>query len=235
MTIDGTVVHDAEMIRVMVVDDHKMFAQTLLRVLGEEPDMDIVGTATSVAEARTMARSYRPDVVLMDYRLPDGLGTEAARMIREDRPETKVVMLTGFPEDAVLITAIEVGCSGYMTKDGAVEEAISAVRAAAAGEALISPAMLVRLLPKLRRDSHRAAYTLSARELDVLRLLAQGMPNAAIADHLVLSVNTVRKHVQSILNKLNAHSKLEALATAVRQGLVEMGGDEQGLPGRTSR
>ncbi|HLI56340.1 MAG TPA: response regulator transcription factor, partial [Actinomycetota bacterium] len=139
-----------KIIKVMLVDDHVMFAQTLLRVLKDEADLDVVATASSVAEARSRARIYQPDVVLMDYRLPDGLGTEAARMIREDRPETKVVMLTGFPEDSVLLTAIEVGCSGYMTKDGAVQEAISAVRAAAAGEALISPAMLARLLPKLR-------------------------------------------------------------------------------------
>jgi DNA-binding NarL/FixJ family response regulator len=228
MAADGTVVSEPGTIRVMVVDDHKMFAETLLRVLAEEPDLQVVGTATSVAEARTLARTESPDVVLMDYRLPDGLGTDAARQIREDRPATKVVILTGFPEDSVLITAIEVGCSGYMTKDGAVEEAISAVRAGAAGEALIPPAILARLLPKLRRESSRTSYSLSARELDVLRLIAQGLPNQAIADDLVLSVNTVRKHVQSILNKLDAHSKLEALATAVRQGLVEMGGAATG-------
>lgn len=213
------------MIKVLLVDDHRMFVQPLLRVLADEPDLMVVGTARSVEEACSLARVERPDVVLMDYRLPDGLGTDAARMIRAERPETKIVMLTGFPEDSVLITAIEAGCSGYMTKDGAVQEAISAVRAAAAGEALISPFMLARLLPRLRREQPRAIDALSTREIEVLRLVAQGMQNAAIADHLVLSVNTVRKHVQSILTKLGAHSKLEALATAVRHGLVEMGGD----------
>lgn len=213
-------------IRVLLVDDHKMFAQTLFRVLSDEADIEVIGIAGSVAEGRELASRRPPDVVLMDYRLPDGLGTDAARILREDRPETKVVMLTGFPEDTVLISAIEAGCSGYIAKNGPVEEAIAAVRAAAAGEALISPAMLVRLLPKLRRDAHKVPYTLSTRELEVLRLLAEGMPNAAIADRLVVSVNTIRKHVQSILAKLNAHSKLEALSIAVRQGLVEMGGDE---------
>lgn len=211
-------------IRVMLVDDHVMFSQTLLRVLADEPDLEVVATASSVADGRSRARIYRPDVVLMDYRLPDGLGTDAARLIREDRPETKVVMLTGFPEDSVLLTAIEIGCSGYMTKDGAVQEAISAVRAAAAGEALISPMMLARLLPKLRRDPNRVSYSLSSRELDVLRLMAEGLPNGAIADRLFVSINTIRKHVQSILTKLGAHSKLEALAIAVRQGLVDMAG-----------
>ena len=213
-------------IKVMLVDDHVMFSQTLLRVFRDEPDFDVVATASSVAEGRSLARIYRPDVVLMDYRLPDGLGTDAARLIRQDRPETKVVMLTGFPEDSVLLSAIEAGCSGYMTKDGAVQEAISAVRAAAAGEALISPMLLARLLPRLRRDAERLSYEITSRELEVLHLMAEGLPNAAIADRLVLSVHTVRKHVQSILNKLGAHSKLEALAIAVRQGLVDMAGSQ---------
>jgi DNA-binding NarL/FixJ family response regulator len=210
----------------MLVDDHEMFLQTLLLALRGEPDLDVVGTATSIAESRAVARRYRPDVVLMDQRLPDGLGTEAARLIRSERPETRVVMLTGFPDDSVLISAIEAGCSGYVTKNGAVEELVAAVRSASMGEALIPPLLLVRLLPKLRRDPRRMAYSLSDRELDVLRLLAQGMLNAAIADHLVVSVNTVRKHVQSILLKLGAHSKLEALAIAARQGIVEIGADE---------
>ena len=132
-------------------------------------------------------------------------------------------MLTGFPDDGVIIAAIEAGCSGYITKNGDVAELVAAVRAAAMGEALIPPFLLVRLLPTLRREPRRMAYGLSDRELDVLRLLAQGMVNAAIAEHLVLSVNTVRKHVQSILLKLDAHSKLEALAIAARQGIVEIG------------
>ena len=216
---------DRETIKVMVVDDHTLFSQTLGRVLGNEPDLEMVGTAGSVVEARAMARRAQPDVVLMDYRLSDGVGTEAARQIREDRPETKVVMLTGFPEDSVLIAAIGVGCSGYIAKDAAVEEVISAVRAAAAGEALIPPEMLLRLLPRLRRDTHHTVFTLSSRELDVLRLLARGLSNAAMADEMALSVNTIRKHVQSILAKLDAHSKLEALAKAVQGGLVEIGRD----------
>ncbi|HWD09896.1 MAG TPA: response regulator transcription factor [Actinomycetota bacterium] len=214
-------------IKVMLVDDHVMFAETLVRVLKDEPDLDVVATASSVAEGRSRARIYKPDVVLMDQRLPDGLGTEAARLIRGDRPETKVVMLTGFPEDSVLLTAIEVGCSGYMTKDSVVQEAISAVRAAAAGEALISPTMLARLLPRLRRDADRGSYALSSRELDVLQLMAEGLPNGAIADRLVVSINTVRKHVQSILSKLGAHSKLEALSIAVRHRLVDMAVSKQ--------
>ncbi len=217
---------DSPTIRVMLVDDHEMFLQTLLLALRGEPDLEVVGTTTSIVESLAVARRSRPGVVLMDQRLPDGMGTEAARLIRSEYPETKVVMLTGFPDDAVLVSAIEAGCSGYITKNGAVEELVAAVRSASVGEALIPPSMLARLLPKLRRDPHHVAYSLSSRELDVLRLLARGMLNAEIAEHLVLSVNTVRKHVQSILLKLDAHSKLEALAIAVRQGIVEIGADE---------
>jgi DNA-binding NarL/FixJ family response regulator len=210
-------------IRIMVVDDHQLLTQSLLIVLEEEADFEVVATASTVAEALTMARRHRPDVVLMDYRLPDGHGTDAARLLREENPDVKVVMLTGFPDDAILVAAIEAGCSGYITKESAVAEAISAVRAAHAGEALISPSMLVRLLPKLRRDYRGVGATLTERELEVLNLLAQGQQNQAVADQLYLSVNTVRKHVQSILSKLNAHSKLEAVAIAVREGMIKLG------------
>jgi len=212
----------------MVVDDHQLLTQSLLMVLKEEEDLTVVATAASVAEAQVTARRTVPDVVLMDYRLPDGLGTDAARLIRADNPAIKVVMLTGFPDDSILLAAIEAGCSGYITKDSAVGEAISAVRAAHAGEALISPAMLARLLPKLRRDYRGVGSSLTDREREVLRLLAQGSQNQAVADQLFLSVNTVRKHVQSILTKLGAHSKLEAVAIAVREGVIELGDDGPG-------
>ena len=210
-------------IKVMVVDDHQLLTQSLLMVLGDEPDLEVVATAASVAEARLMARRHQPDVALMDYRLPDGLGTDAARQIRQENPETKVVMVTGFPDDAILVAAIEAGCSGYITKESAITEAISAVRAAHAGEALISPPMLARLLPKLRRDYRGVGSTLTEREREVLALLAKGSQNQAVADQLFLSVNTVRKHVQSILSKLGAHSKLEAVAIAAREGVIELG------------
>jgi two-component system response regulator DevR len=227
-------VSDNPQIKVMVVDDHQLLTQSLLMVLAEEPDFEVVATAASVAEAQLMARRHPPDVALMDYRLPDGLGTEAARLIRQENPEVKVVMLTGFPDDSILVAAIEAGCSGYITKDSAVTEAISAVRAAHAGEALISPSMLARLLPKLRRDYRGVGSTLTDRELEVLQLLAKGSQNQAVADHLFLSINTVRKHVQSILSKLGAHSKLEAVAIAVREGIIELGDNGHGSASRRS-
>src|SRR5256885_7283833 len=161
-------------VKVMVVDDHQLLTESLLMVFEEESDMTVVATAASVAEARLKARRHLPDVVLMDYRLPDGLGTDAARFIREENPDIRIVMLTGFPDDAILVAAIEAGCSGYITKDSAVGEAISAVRAAHAGEALISPAMLARLLPKLRRDHPGGRPAPTRREREGLKLPAPG-------------------------------------------------------------
>jgi DNA-binding NarL/FixJ family response regulator len=131
-----------------------------------------------------------------------------------------VVILTAVEDEAVLAAAIEAGCAGFLTKTASVEELVGAVRQAAAGEAVISPALLVRLLPRLHRREQPTRFELTPRELDVLKLLAGGMSNAAIADDLNLSVNTVRNHVANLLMKLGVHSKLEALSVAVREGLV---------------
>lgn len=153
--------------------------------------------------------------------MPDQDGVELARQIKGRFPAIMVVMLTGSADDRVLLAAIEAGCSGFLTKDRAAAEVADAVRAAAQGEALISPAMLARLLPKLSR-SHRSLGTdLTERERGILTLLALGRTNRVIADELRLSVNTIRNYVQSILAKLGAHSKLEAVSTAVREGIID--------------
>lgn len=211
-------------IRVLIVDDHRMVAEGLASSLREDPAIDVVGLAGTAAEADEMARLHRPDVVLMDFGLPDGDGAQAARKIREHRPETKVVMVTSFVDDAILLAAIDAGCSGFIPKQKPSAEVLAAVKAAHEGEALISPSMLVRLLPRLRRSAPGTpAPTLSARELEVLRLMAEGVGNKEIAKRLFVSVNTVRNHVQGILEKLEAHSKLEAVAVATRQGIIGRG------------
>lgn len=172
------------------------------------------------AAALEAALTTNPDVVLMDYRLPDGDGVDAARKIKRDRPDTKVVMLTAVSDDTVLSQAIQAGCSGYLTKDHTVDELILAVRAAYNGEALISPAMLSRLLDRLS-DRSRPGSDLTARETEVLRLLADGRSNQAIAKALDIRLATVRNHVQRVIEKLHAHSKLEAVAVALRLGLIQ--------------
>lgn len=210
-------------IRVLVVDDHQLLTQALFAALDGEDGIEVVGAAGSVEEGCSLAASRLPDVVLMDHRLPDGNGVEAARAIRAERPDTKVVMLTATTDDEVLVAAIEAGCSGYITKHRSVAELVAAVRSAHAGEVLISPAMLARLLPKLRPQP-RGVAELSVREREVLTLVAEAMTTPDIAKALYLSQHTVRNHIQNILNKLGAHSKLEAVATAIRTGLIRYPG-----------
>lgn len=207
-------------IRVLICDDHRVVAEGLAMVLGAQPDMEVVGVAGGVAEVCEMEASLRPDVVLMDYALPDGDGVAATATIKAVRPDVRVVMLTSFVDVDVLVAAIEAGCSGFVTKHKAAEELTTAVRLAAEGEALVSPDMLARLLPRLRPSYHGVGADLTPREREVLDLLAQGESKEAIARRLFLSANTVRNHIQNILGKLGAHSRLEAVATARREGLI---------------
>jgi DNA-binding NarL/FixJ family response regulator len=207
-------------VRVLVCDDHQVVAQGLAMVLDAAPDIEVVGVAGSVAEVRQMAVSRRPDVVLMDYGLPDGDGVTATAAIMASQPDVQVIMLTSFVDEDVLVAAIQAGCSGYVTKHKGAEELTAAVRLAADGEALVSPDMLARLLPRLRRGHQGLGWDLSPRERQVLDLLAQGESKDAIAERLFLSTNTVRNHIQNILTKLGAHSRLEAVAAAAREGLL---------------
>lgn len=207
-------------VRVLVVDDHAVLASSLGQVLDAEPDLTTVGVAGSLAEARSLLRTAAPDVVLLDHRLPDGDGVGAIPELRELRPSVQVVVLTASAADHVLIAAIEAGASGFVSKTRGLDEVTGAVRAAASGEALISPEMLARLLPRLSRGAHRPHHDLTEREREVLGLLADGLTNAAIAARLVVSVHTVRNHIANLSAKLGAHSKLEALSIAVREGLL---------------
>lgn len=207
-------------IRVLVVDDHQMVAQGLVKILSDQPDIEVIGAASTVEEAVATARLRRPDVVLMDYELPDGNGVQATERIKAETPETKVVMVTSYTDEGILVAAIEAGASGYVTKHKVIEDVVDAVRAASIGEALISPSMLARLLPKLRPSKRGLGSDLTTREVEVLKLLAEGLSNQAIAQRLVISVHTVRHHVQNVITKLEVHSKLEAVATAAKEGLV---------------
>lgn len=206
-------------IRVLIVDDHTMVAEGMASILEDQPDLEVVGVAGSVADAHRLAVTEMPDVVVMDYRLPDGDGAEAARRIRAERPEAQVVMVTASGHDTVLAAALEAGCAAFVTKDRAADQVADAVRAAYAGQATIPPDMLARLLPRLQPQS-RQVGALTAREREVLQLLAEGLSNQEIAERLFLSMSTVRNHVQNVLRKLDAHSRLEAVTIAVRQGIV---------------
>jgi DNA-binding NarL/FixJ family response regulator len=207
-------------IGVLLVDDHQMFVESLARLLADEDDIEVLGIVTDSSQAAATALRLRPEVVLVDYQMPGRDGVSITAEIKAAQPEVMVVMLTGSADDQVLLASIEAGGSGFLTKDRAADEVALAVRAAAAGEALISPAMLARLLPRLKSGFRGIGSDLTQRELDILSLMTKGDSNAAIAAQLHLSVNTIRNYVQSILIKLGAHSKLEALSIAFREKIV---------------
>jgi EAL domain-containing protein (putative c-di-GMP-specific phosphodiesterase class I)/DNA-binding NarL/FixJ family response regulator len=210
-----------EPLRILLVEDHQMVAEGIVELVGAEPDLDVVGVEATVAGAADAATRLRPDVVLMDYRLPDGDGVEATRLIRAAVPTAAVVMVTSVASESVLLGAIDAGCAAFVLKDGPVQDVIDATRAAGRGDAVIAPSLLARLLPRLRRSSASPVTALTDREQQVLELLVEGLSSQAIADRLFLSMNTVRNHVQNVLVKLGSHSRLEAVATAVRTGLVD--------------
>ncbi len=211
---------DGSPVGVVIVDDHRMFAESLARLLSDEEGIEVLGVAGTGADALDLVGGLKPSVVLMDYQLPDQDGVAVTLAIKRDNPTIMVVMLTGSNEDRVMLAAIDAGCSGFLTKDRAAAEVAEAVRAAAIGEALISPALLARLLPKLNRTHRSIGEDLTDREREILTHLARGSTNKVIAAELYLSVNTVRNYVQSVLTKLGSHSKLEAVATAVREGII---------------
>ncbi len=211
---------DARPIRVLIVDDHEVLAASLALVLDDQTGVITVGVAGTLARAKALTETTAPDVVLLDHRLPDGEGVPAIRELLALRPSAGIVVLTASAADHVLVAAIEAGASGIVSKTRGLDEVTTAVRAAAAGESVISPEMLSRLLPRLRRRGALARDALTDREREVLNLLADGRSNAAIADELTVSVHTVRNHIANLSSKLGAHSKLEALAIAVRDGLL---------------
>ncbi len=200
-----------------------MFAASLAQALQSESDLLVVGQGTSIREARALMASAAPDVVLLDHRLPDGDGVGAIADLHRIRPSAKIVVLTASASDRVLVAAMEAGAAGYIAKTQRLDEVIAGVRAAAQGESVVSAKLLRRLLPRLQRRGPAGGTELTEREREILDLLAKGMSNADIAGQLTISVHTVRNHVANLSAKLGAHSKLEVLSIAVREGLVEGG------------
>ena len=219
-------------IRVLIVDDHALFRRGLEMVLAEEPDIEVVGEASDGAEAVEKAGQALPDVVLMDIRMPRSSGIEAYRAMKELSPSAKIVMLTISDEEEDLFEAIRAGASGYLLKDIPYDEVADVVRAVHGGQSLINPSMAAKLLAEFasmasRDGSERAeqvpAPRLTDREIEVLKLVARGMNNRDIAKELFISENTVKNHVRNILEKLQIHSRMEAVMIAVRENLIEFG------------
>jgi DNA-binding NarL/FixJ family response regulator len=211
-----------DLIGVLIVDDHRMFSDSLTRLLEDEPGIRVLGTAMRGSEAVKLADATRPNVILIDFELPDVEGSSLAAELKARDPGVNVVMVTASTDDKTLLAAVNAGCCGFITKDRAAGEVVDAVRAAAVGESLITPAQLARLLPLLTRTRVDAKPEFTERELQILVAIARGGTNKTVARELHLSVNTVRNYVQSLLTKLDVHSKLEAVAVAVRRGVIEI-------------
>jgi DNA-binding NarL/FixJ family response regulator len=213
---------DGSPVEVVVVDDHRMFAESVARVLAAEPDLVVLGVAGTIAEGEALVRATRPSVAIVDYVLPDGDGPEAVQRLRAVHAGLQVLVLTGLSDRRALVAAVEAGASGFVTKDRALHELVGAVRVVHAGEAYVEPTMLAALLPRPGGGDRGVGRDLSTREREVLERLAQGRSTPDIARELHLSVHTVRNHVQNLLGKLGVHSKLEAVAVATREGLVDV-------------
>ena len=218
-----------EPIRVLVVDDHALFRRGLEIVLAQESDIEVVGEAGDGAEAVEQAADLLPDVVLMDVRMPRRSGIEACTAIKDVVPSARIIMLTISDEEGDLYEAIKAGATGYLLKEISIDEVATAIRAVAGGQSLISPSMASKLLTEfatlIKRDGDRQqvpAPRLTERELEVLRLVARGLNNRDIAKQLFISENTVKNHIRNILEKLQLHSRMEAVVYAVREKLLEI-------------
>ncbi len=208
-------------IGVVVVDDHRLFAEGLTRLLDVEDDIEVLGSGATGREAVALVERLRPRVLLLDFDMPEGNGVVTATEIKERWPETMIVMISGSSDDSLLLRAIDAGCSGYLTKDRAASDVASAVRTVAAGEALLSPAAMARLLPRLPKSNRGMGSGLTERQLDVLAMLARGGTNKSVAIALSCSPEAARDEIQGVITSLGAHSTLEAVATAIREGVIE--------------
>ncbi|MEZ5091587.1 response regulator [Nocardioides sp.] len=217
----------AEPIRVLVVDDQELFRRGLTMLLVAEEGIEVVGEAGDGVEGTQLAVSTMPDVVLLDVRMPKRTGIEACTQIKEAVPSAKIIMLTVSDEEADLYEAVKGGASGYLLKDSSIEEVAQAVRVVADGQSLISPSMAVKLIDEFKQMSKPdresvPGLRLTDRELEVLRLVAKGMNNREISKELFISENTVKNHVRNILEKLQLHSRMEAVMYAVREKLLDI-------------
>ncbi|HEU5318991.1 MAG TPA: response regulator transcription factor [Chloroflexota bacterium] len=214
-------------IRVLIADDHSIVRAGVRMLLEAQPDMDVVGEAADGREALTLARQVQPDVVLMDITMPRMSGLDATREVLRASPRTRVLVLTMHGTDEYFFRLLDAGASGYLLKEGAPADLVAAVRAVHAGGAFIHPALTRRLLGAYLGHAANAGEEqallerLSERELDVLRLIAEGCTSQEIGDRLFLSVNTVQTHRRHIMEKLNLHDRSQLVRYAMRAGLIK--------------
>ncbi len=207
------------MIRVLIADDHAVLRHGLRLILNEAPDLTVVGEAANGKEAVNLALDLQPDVVLMDVNMPDFSGVEATRRIRTIRPNINVLILTISKKDSDIIEAVKAGAKGYLLKSAESSQVIDAIRRVAAGEAILPPVLMARVLDELTNPTP-APQILTGREQEIVKLVARGFGNKEIAGTLHISENTVKTHMRHILEKLNLSNRAEAAAYAVRAGLT---------------
>ena len=239
--------------RVLIADDHDLIREGLLAVLEDEPDLEVVGEAKNGREALEMCRQMRPDLILMDVRMPEMDGLAATRAIKEELPTTSVVMVTMHENPDYLLEAIRAGAAGYILKDAAGDRLVEAVRRTLEGEAPLNEGLAMQLLQRLaagRREGERGKGAsvlegrkrqapmpggITPREAEVLRLLAQGRTNPQIARTVLSSVSTVKIHVQNIIAKLGVSDRTQAAVRAIELGLATSGLEEEGAISRRER
>jgi len=212
-------------IRLLVADDHPVVRDGLVAMLSTQPDLVVVGEAATGAEAVERAAALAPDVILLDLEMPGMDGVEALRQIRAARPDAPVIVFTAFDTDERIVSAVRAGAQGYLLKGAPREELFKAIRVVSEGGSLLQPVVASKLLQHMSQQTterETSADSLTEREMEVLKLLAQGKTNKEIAAALVISERTVKFHVGSILSKLGAGNRTEAVTIAAQRGLVNL-------------
>jgi len=214
-------------VRILIVQDHPLLATALSRILEGQPDLAVCGVSGSAAGALEAAAQDRPDVVLMDFRLPDATGPDAARTLQGLYPEAAIVFHSADESESALLDAVDAGATAYLTKDATADQIIEAVRRASSGEVLIPVDLFARAIARQRgvvvlaRERKRLLAEFTPRERDILHVLAEGLDTAAMSDRLGIAPHTVEWHVGHVIEKLGVHSKLQAVISAARKGLIE--------------
>jgi DNA-binding NarL/FixJ family response regulator len=208
-------------IRLLIADDHPVVRDGLRAMLATQPDMELIGEAATGTEAVAQAQAFLPDVVLMDLQMPDLDGPGAIATLREQAPEVRVLVLTTYGTDADITRAVDAGATGYLLKDAPREQLFGAIRAAARGEAVLSPSVATRVLGRMRAPAEEA---LSPRELEILQAVARGLSNKDIGRQLYVSEATVKTHLLRVFGKLGVDDRTAAVTVALERGIIRLPG-----------